>query len=110
MAKNAKKTNALGVDLDPSSFQKALERENDRHTDTHTDTDTAADTHTPADTHTDAHTDTDISKRETKKKRTYGLVKQSVYEKIVAHAEATGTSYNAIVCDLLDEYIERNKL
>ena len=102
MAKNAKKTNALGVDLDPSSFQKALERENDGYTDAHADA--------PADTYTDTHTDTDISKRETKKKRTYGLVKQSVYEKIVAHAEATGTSYNAIVCDLLDEYIERNKL
>jgi hypothetical protein len=38
------------------------------------------------------------------------LVKQSVFDKITAHAKAKGTSYNDIVCTLLDEYIRENGL
>lgn len=63
----------------------------------------------PVDTHTHAHTHTDIE-QENKTKRTYGLVKQSVFDKITAHAKAKGTSYNDIVCTLLDEYIHKNGL
>lgn len=56
-------------------------------------------------THTDTHTD-----KENKTKRTYGLVKQSVFDKVTEYAESNGTSYNAIVCELLDEFIEKNGL
>ena len=63
----------------------------------------------PEDTHTHAHTHTEVE-QENKTKRTYGLVKQSVFDKITAHAKATGTSYNDIVCKLLDEYIDRHNL
>ena len=62
-----------------------------------------ADTHT----HTDIHTEVE---QENKEKRTYGLVKQSVFDKVTAYAKANKTSYNAIVCDLLDEFIEKKGL
>ena len=61
----------------------------------------------PADTHTHTHTEVE---QENKEKRTYGLVKQSVFDKVTAYAKANKTSYNAIVCDLLDEFIEKKGL
>ena len=64
-----------------------------------------ADTHT----HTDAHTHTDVE-LENKTKRTYGLVQQSVFDKVTAYAKANKTSFNAIVCDLLDEFIREKGL
>lgn len=63
----------------------------------------------PTDTHTHTDTHTEVE-QENKTKRTYGLVKQSVFDKITAHAKAKGTSYNDIVCTLLDEYILKNGL
>ena len=61
---------------------------------------------TDAHTHTDTHTHTD----ENKTKRTYGLVQQTVFDKVTAYAKANKTSYNAIVCDLLDEFIREKGL
>ena len=60
----------------------------------------------PVDTHTDTHTHTD----ENKTKRTYGLVQQTVFDKVTAYAKANKTSFNAIVCDLLDEFIREKGL
>lgn len=111
----------------------------DKHADAHTDADTHAhadtDTHTYTDTdahahadkHTDADTDTDTDaekdahthtypheyaalEQENKTKRTYGLVQQTVFDKITAYAKANKTSYNAIVCDLLEEFIREKGL
>lgn len=65
---------------------------------------TDTDTHT----HTDTHTDTEV--KETKSKRTYGMIEPSKYAKIVAYAKANDTSYNDIVNTLLDEFMERNGL
>ena len=62
----------------------------------------------PTDTHT--HTHTEVVEQENKEKRTYGLVKQSVFDKVTAYAKANKTSYNAIVCDLLDEFIREKGL
>ena len=59
-----------------------------------------------AHTHTDTHTHTD----ENKTKRTYGLVQQTVFDKVTAYAKANKTSFNAIVCDLLDEFIREKGL
>ncbi len=67
------------------------------------------DTHTDAHTHTDTHTYTDIE-HENKTKRTYGLVQQTVFDKVTAYAKANNTSYNAIVCDLLDDFIREKGL
>ena len=64
----------------------------------------------PADTHTDIHTDTYTHTDENKTKRTYGLVRQTVFDKVTAYAKANKTSYNAIVCDLLDEFIREKGL
>lgn len=66
----------------------------------------------PTDTPTDkyTHTDTHTEVKENKTKRTYGLVEQSLFDKITAYAKANNTSYNAIVCDLLKEFAERNGL
>ena len=66
-----------------------------------------ADTHTHA--HTDTHTHTDIE-QENKTKRTYGLVQQTVFDKVTAYAKANKTSFNAVVCDLLDEFIREKGL
>ena len=66
-----------------------------------------ADTH--AHTHTDTHTHTDVE-MENKTKRTYGLVQQTVFDKVTAYAKANKTSYNAIVCDLLEEFIREKGL
>ena len=63
-----------------------------------------ADTHTHTDAHTDTHTDAN------KTKRTYGLVRQDVFDKVTAYAKANKTSYNAIVCDLLDAFIREKGL
>lgn len=63
----------------------------------------------PVDTHT--HTDTDTYtaiEQANKTKRTYGLVQQDIFDKVTAYAKANKTSYNAIVCDLLAEFV-RNK-
>lgn len=65
-----------------------------------------ADTHTHTHAHTDTHTHTD----ENKTKRTYGLVQQTVFDKVTAYAKANKTSFNAIVCDLLDEFIREKGL
>lgn len=62
----------------------------------------------PPHTDTDAYTDTAI--KENKTKKTYGLVRPSVYEKVSAYADEHGTSYNDIVCTLLDEFIEKHGL
>lgn len=62
----------------------------------------------PADTHT--HTDTHAHTDENKTKRTYGLVQQTVFDKVTAYAKANKTSYNAIVCELLDEFIREKGL
>lgn len=61
-------------------------------------------------TDTDAYTDTHTEFKETKSKRTYGMIEPSKYEKIVRYAKANETSYNDIVNTLLDEFIERNGL
>lgn len=69
------------------------------------------DTHTYTDTHTHTHTDTDTAVDQgNKTKRTYGLVQQTVFDKVTAYAKANKTSYNAIVCDLLDEFIREKGL
>lgn len=61
----------------------------------------------PVDTHT--HTDTHTAiEQANKTKRTYGLVQQDIFDKVTAYAKANKTSYNAIVCDLLAEFV-RNK-
>ena len=67
----------------------------------------------PTDTHTYAHTDTHTHTavvQKNKDKRTYGLVQQDVFDKVTAYAKANNTSYNAIVCDLLDEFIKEKGL
>lgn len=64
--------------------------------------------------HTDTHTHTDTHiiapAKENQTKRTFGTVRPSVFEKVSRYAAAQGTSYNAIVCDLLDEFIEKKGL
>lgn len=65
------------------------------------------DAHKHTDTHTDTHTDMEQTN---KTKRTYGLVQQTVFDKVTAYAKANKTSYNAIVCDLLDEFIREKGL
>jgi hypothetical protein len=65
----------------------------------------------PTDTHEYTHTHTDtVVEQENKTKRTYGLVQQNVFDKVTAYAKANKTSYNAIVCDLLDEFIREKGL
>ena len=65
----------------------------------------------PVDTYTHTHTDTHTDiEQENKTKRTYGLVQQTVFDKVTAYAKANKTSYNAIVCDLLDEFIREKGL
>lgn len=105
------KKGGFGLDLE-DKFKGVESLDNvkpaDKHTDTHTDA--PADTHTDAST--DAHTDTDTAPAviENKTKRTYGLVQQSVFEKVTEYAKAHNTSYNAIVCELLDEFIAKKGL
>ncbi len=70
---------------------------------TDTDTPTHTDAYTDIDTDTDMHTDVVVV--ENKTKRTYGLVKPSVHEKITKYAKANNTSYNDIVCELLEQFI-----
>ena len=70
-----------------------------------------ANTHADTHTHTDADTHTYVDiEQENKTKRTYGLVQQTVFDKVTAYAKANKTSYNAIVCDLLDEFIREKGL
>lgn len=64
---------------------------------------------TPVDTHTDAYTHTAIE-QENKTKRVYGLVTPTAFKKVTAYAKANKTSFNAIVCDLLDEFIREKGL
>lgn len=47
---------------------------------------------------------------ENKTKRTNGLVKQTVFDKVTAYAKANRTSFNAIVCELLEEFIREKGL
>ena len=63
----------------------------------------------PADahTHTDAYT---AIEQANKTKRTYGLVQQDIFDKVTAYAKANKTSYNAIVCDLLAEFVREKGL
>lgn len=42
--------------------------------------------------------------------RTYGLVQPSIYNKVSDYAKANNTSFNAIVCELLDKFIEEKGL
>ena len=86
------KKGGFGLDLE-AQFKNAPHVAEVKHADTHT--------------HTDAHTDT---AQENKTKRTYGLVRQDVFDKVTAYAKANKTSYNAIVCDLLDEFIREKGL
>ena len=65
------------------------------------------DTHTHTDTHTDAYADMEQAN---KTKRTYGLVQQTIFDKVTAYAKANKTSYNAIVCDLLAEFVREKGL
>lgn len=99
------KKGGFGLDLE-DKFKDVESLDNvkpaDKHTDTHTDA--------PADTATDTHAHTDTVVIENKTKRTYGLVQQSVFEKVTEYAKAHNTSYNAIVCDLLDEFIAKKGL
>lgn len=62
----------------------------------------------PADTHT--HTDTHAYADANKTKRTYGLVQQELFDKITAYAKANKTSYNAIVCELLQNFAREKGL
>lgn len=68
------------------------------------------DTDAPTYTYTDTHTGADIEQKENKTKRTYGLVKPSVHEKVTKYAKANNTSYNDIVCELLEKFIEEKEL
>lgn len=102
------KKGGFGLDLE-SQFKDAPRVPDVKPADTHTH----AHTDTHADTHTDAHTDADTHTaidQENKTKRTYGLVQQTVFDKVTAYAKANKTSYNAIVCDLLDEFIREKGL
>lgn len=65
----------------------------------------------PEDAHTHTHTDAyaDIEQMN-KTKRTYGLVQQTIFDKVTAYAKANKTSYNAIVCDLLAEFVREKGL
>lgn len=91
------KKGGFGLDLE-SQFKNAPRVADVKPVDTHTHTDT----HAHTDTHTDAYT---AIEQENKTKRTYGLVQQTVFDKVTAYAKANKTSFNAIVCDLLDEFI-----
>lgn len=61
------------------------------------------------DTHTDTHayTYTDI---ETKSKRLYLLAKPSVHEKLDRYAKAHNDSFNNLVHQLMEQFIEDNNL
>lgn len=127
-----KSKSGFGFDLE-EKFKKVI-TDTDAYTDTHKDADTHAPTHKPADTDadkdahkdkhththtdkdkhtpTDAYTDTDadIVLKENKSKKTYGLVRPSVYEKVTNYAKARNRSYNDIVCELLDQFIKEKGL
>ena len=94
------KKGSFGLDLE-AQFKNAPRVSDVKPTDTHTDTDTY--THT----HTDTHTDVEQAN---KTKRTYGLVQQTIFDKVTAYAKANKTSYNAIVCDLLAEFVREKGL
>ena len=94
------KKGGFGLDLE-AQFKNAPHVADVKPVDTHT--------HTHADTHTDTDTHTDVE-QENKTKRTYGLVQQTVFDKVTAYAKANKTSFNAIVCDLLDEFIREKGL
>ena len=67
----------------------------------------------PVDAHTHTHADTDTYadiEQMNKTKRTYGLVQQTIFDKVTAYAKANKTSYNAIVCDLLAEFVREKGL
>lgn len=108
------KKGGFGLDLE-EQFKNAPRVPDVKPVDTHTHTDTDVHTHTHADTDTDAHTyaHTDtrvVVDQENKTKRTYGLVQQTVFDKVTAYAKANKTSFNAIVCDLLEEFIREKGL
>ena len=63
----------------------------------------------PTDTHTHTHTHTEVV-QENKTKRIYGLITPTAFEKVTAYAKANKTSFNAIVCDLVDEFIREKGL
>lgn len=92
------KKGGFGLDLE-SQFKNAPRVTDVKPVDAHTHTDT--------DTDTDAYT---AIEQEVKTKRTYGLVTPTAYKKLTAYAKANNTSYNAIVCDLIDEFIEKKGL
>ena len=96
------KKGSFGLDLE-AQFKNAPRVSDVKPTDTHTHTDT--DTHTHTDT--DAYTDVEQAN---KTKRTYGLVQQTIFDKVTAYAKANKTSYNAIVCDLLAEFVREKGL
>lgn len=51
-----------------------------------------------------------MAEKETKSKRTYGMIEPSKYEKLVKYAKENDTSYNDIVNKLLDEFIKEKGL
>lgn len=64
----------------------------------------------PVDAHTHTDTDTHAYTDANKTKRTYGLVQQELFDKITAYAKANKTSYNAIVCELLQNFAREKGL
>jgi len=91
------KKGGFGLDLE-AQFKNAPRVPEVKPADTHT--------HTHTDTDTDTHTYTDANKT----KRTYGLVQQELFDKITAYAKANKTSYNAIVCELLQNFAREKGL
>ena len=92
------KKGGFGLDLE-AQFKNAPHVAEVKPADTHA--------HTDAHTHTDTHTDAEV---ENKTKRFYGLMTPTAFNKITAYAKANKTSVNAIVCDLLDEFIREKGL
>lgn len=63
---------------------------------------------TDAYTHTDTHTHTDV--KETRSKRLYLLAKPSVHKKLDDYAKAHGNTFNNLIHELMEEFIERKGL
>ena len=102
------KKGSFGLNLE-EQFKNAPRVSDVKPTDTHTDAHTDTHTHAHTDTHTDTDAYTDVEQAN-KTKRTYGLVQQTIFDKVTAYAKANKTSYNAIVCDLLAEFVREKGL
>lgn len=89
----------FGFDME-EKFKKVGRTDTDKHT--HTDTDTDTDTH--------AYTDAVVIEKETKSKRLYLLAKPSVHKKLDAYAKASGNTFNNLVHELMEKFIEEKGL